>query len=491
MKYENTLLKFITIFLICTKIHSEVYTRALSLQSKTVYKDNLEASVRNYFEKAITTESSFTAFPVSNGTGKTVTANDFKYIGKLVDTTDAKYTLDNNCAMNYELSKDIKLTFEGIDATYKDETSKETVDFKLNFGIIISGFKLNRKLQENLIDFVFDYEYTAVSSAGFTTTTESDIAKKAVEFLNSPAISTKVAGNITTSIRSYFSNGLNMLNAMNSLSLDLQVNTLTDNKSRKLITKNSVATDCTNDNIFQKFTASINNSDYPVEKSTDYELDATKSSQQVFYDITILDELIKSKVKEGIFEFFVDDSNAKEYNILGYTINDLANIFPSIKSKSEGNNSYSIHCTAANASMLFNTTLDKLVSRVELACEIIDNKSTLEKISTLFDITLSESDAEESSQVKHMFKFSAVDLVDYSLGSNEVFDSGLLTKTIVNLMDKYLQKNGFVFFKLDNDNGKGSFEFVKGKGLLFFEKKEEVEVEERKEMKFLDEREFN
>ena len=96
--------------------------------------------------------------------------------------------------------------------------------------------------------------------------------------------------------------------------------------------KHNSMTKCDGDLIEETFSAKIGN-DYPVTKSVEFSFDTKLSDHQVFYDITLFDELIQSKIQNGIFKFFINEQNASEFNVLGFTFQDLSNIFPEILRK--------------------------------------------------------------------------------------------------------------------------------------------------------------
>lgn len=473
MKYSSSNIKVLVFisFVIFSMIsvESRKKFRVATNLAKGLYKTQTSSDMFTYFsEKGLfNADNTLAPFQVTKDT-KSVSFIDriFSKENK-IDKSKGTFDLKDNCNASYQ-SDVLTMSYNNVKVKYTD--GKDTSDSNVSFVVEIKVLIEKTFSSELTGEFSFNAKYTSLEIKSVESSNETVKA-----FLNENIDLLKSA--VSKEYDVIVSNSVTVLNDLNSLSIDLRTTLLTDSKSRSMTISRVENPNCSTEYIIEKFSSQIFSG---YEPAADVNYEFTDSEDQIFYDISLIDEFLKSKTNNMSFSFLYNKENGLEYNSLGFTIKDLANIFPSVLSQFRGTQEYLIECGITKA---FSKVVNKLNSNfnefveyfeelkdesfsvfdltklhshpilrdtfllnsASLKCDIKADTQVVETVNLLVNFDMSKDKVENDL----VFSLNNLYLIDYTVNSKVYVNDKALSHFILSSLRSYFTKNPLSLFKLD------------------------------------------
>ena len=497
MKYSSNLKKIAIILVITTfcflSIESKKKYRYVTQTSKDLYRSRTQSEMMKYFGKdgLFNADNTLAPFILSKDTVNVNFVDRIFSTENKIDPSKAKLVLNDNCSASYE-SGVFTMSYKNIKVKYTN--GKDTVDANVSF-VVELNIMLEKTYSAELTgEFSFKVKYLSLELKSIDSSNE-----EVKTFLNTniDAFKTSVSKEYDVIVL----NSVSVLNDLNNLAMELNTTLLTDSKSRTMTISRLENPTCATEFIIEKFSSQIF-SGYEPTASTNYEF--TDSEDQAFYDISLFDELMKSKTNNLSFSFLYNKENGLKYNTLGFTINDLANIFPSVLSQFRGSQEYLVECAITNA---FSKVVNKLnsdfqefiqhyeelqtqhfsvfdltklhshpslkdtflLNSASLKCDVKVDGAIVETVNLLLNFDMSNKKVENDL----VFSLQNLYLIDYKINSKIFVNDKALTHLIVSSLGSYFDNNPLNLFKL-NVEGR-EYMFNKEGTLIYKPKPKEVE----------------
>lgn len=427
-------------------------TRVLSWTSQSEYINQTSAHFLDLMDSIRFQVNKFSNIKVEEGSSHLSLYNVTLSRVTPVTVEDGVFQYNEDCSSKFSFTKNIELSLTSDAVYFNGEYDNNT----FTFSVYLVDLNLTRSKGPDTFRMIYDAEYV-MSFGKFKFFGDLNITLF-IDDVKEEIVSSLKYQDIDTIIQY----ATDRFSANDILTLDLNSDELPDNKSRKLILERSENGICNGNDtgIVEAFSAQISDFEYQSE-NVSFTFDPSKGkSSQIFYDINLLNELIKSKIVNGIFSFDITENNAKDYVSLGWTAYDLMSIFPNILYDVKSSNNYGLGCMISNA--FSRMAAGRLVSVFDLNCHIviIQQRKTWMEFTAQFLMDLNV----ENSADDLILQVDNAEIIDFHSGFTDIYYVNEIKKEISSAVNKYLSLDNFRLFKLSKTGY--TYEYVDGKGIL-------------------------
>lgn len=420
---------------------SRIMTRTL----KSNVLNKLKSSINQSFSKLKFDEVEYKDITLSDSIKLTQIKEDGTAI---VDVSKSALSdFDQSCQNKYTLSRDFDIKFTSLFVNGDKNAS-------LGFTFHVKNFTASRIISPNdptLFYYQVQYDKSLENIKSESEDAINNVSKNQEIVLNS----------IGSSINLVLDNSLSQL-ITQFVEIPVEFSGLPNDGSvrKNIIAKINEKVDCSGNIIVTKYRASIIEN-YQIKKTSAYTFDSKNGDNQVFYDSSLLDELIQSKVINNQFQFLVTKDNSSNYTDLTFLIKELRVILPEVLREGYPTDAFYFACTANNGSFEFINDLPS--TKLKIGCSIKTNG----KIIFNFNITyLLHLYAPLTNFKQISIQVPTVSLLDldYDLDYKYSVNTDLLAHHAESIMTNYIKKNPANLFNL-NISAR-NYVFVPNSGLL-------------------------
>lgn len=434
-----------------TSVSTQGLTRIKTRTPKKNAVNALKLAITEIIKKLQFGDPQYGEIVIQNGKDNLVINNIV--LGNTGLSTDNS-TLDDfaaDCSTKYSLSSNISLNFRA------DAKLNEGNINSLSFLILIKDLAFSRIVSPSDSTALI---YSATFSLSFDNDVvigdSSDKIKEIIDAKNSA---------ITDAIKPKIENTLDLsLVGLNTqvIEIPLETSNLPDGKDTTVIkAKVNEKLDCSNDFIITNYNAWILNS-YLAKYVVPFTFDNKEADNQAYFDASLVDELIQSKILNGVFNFYVTKANAKDYTDLLFTVSELKSFLPEVFRDADPNQKYSFKCVVNKGT--YEIVNSKPSSKLNFNCEIQSERVNFFKFNLTYLLHL-------YAPLVDFYKFKitvpTLSLLDYDIDSSynyPVLTDFLLSKA-QSIASRYITQNpaDFLSFNIATRD----YSFTSTGGLLF------------------------
>lgn len=429
-------------------------TRVLSWTSQAEYISQISNHFLDLFNSIRFKTNKYTNIKVEEGTSHLSLYNVTLSSVSSVIIEDGVFQYDENCASSFRLSKNVELKFNSDGVYFNGENETGT----FSFSVFLNELNFTRDQGPDTYRLNYNAEYKMALGA-YQFLSDLDIS----QFIDD--VKEDIVANLRyQDINTIFNYAIDRFSANDILTLDLDTDELPDNQSRKLILERSENGICNGKDtgIVEAFSAQISDYHYQSENIS-FAFDSSKAnSSQIFYDLALLNDLVKSKVENGIFTFEVTEKNARDFVNLGWTAYDLMTIFPNILYYVRSSNTYALFCSVNEA--FSQIAAGRLVNIFSLNCQIVITQT--QKYWMDFTAQLLMDLKVENDNSELVLQVDKTDIIDFYSDFTDIYYVNLLKKEIQSSLNNYLNSNNYRLFRLSKEGYQ--YEYVDGKGILLY-----------------------
>lgn len=427
---------------------TRIMTRTLRVNAQEI----LKASINTLLGKLDFSEPYYKDIAILNSSYETLL--DIKKIQNngqsLIDLSRSFLKdFDSNCLTVYNLNSAFSINFRSS----AQIPGQGMVD--LYFSFQVSDLTISRHISPNnptnyYLAIIFGSSLESIKCS------EEEITQ--IVNSNKDAILNSISPSVQSVLDASFSALTN-----NANEIQIEVTGLPNETSskRKIIAQINEKIDCSSEHIVTNYRASILES-YKIKSTSKFTFDEKHGDNQVFYDSSLLDELIQSKLIDGQFQFLIFQENAFKYTDLSFKISELRAIIPEIFREANPNETYHFDCTANDGTFQLVEGVPSI--RFKLGCSINTDSTSIFKFNLTYLLHLY---APLDNFKKLSVKIPIISLIDTDIDVNYNFkvNNDLLFKQADTIMKNYISQNPVDFFSLNISVR--DYSFVPNAGLLF------------------------